>query len=81
MKSSSAESFRKSINDIMEFVSKEDNKQQLSEVAKKYKKDKSKFDWLFTQAIKKVSGYTSKMNDDECERSRKVLLDLIIAII
>jgi hypothetical protein len=49
-------------------------------VAKKYKKE-NKFEWLFLQAIKKVDGYTSKMTAEECEAARKVILDLIIAII
>ncbi len=53
----------------------------MSLVAKKYKKDENKFEWIFTQAIKKVNTYTMKMDDSECERSRKVLLDLVIAII
>ncbi len=50
-------------------------------MAKKYKKDDNKFEWIFTQAVKKVSSYTLKMDDHECERARKVLLDLVIAII
>lgn len=50
-------------------------------MAEKYQKGGSKFEWLFTQAIKKVNTYTSKMNADECERARKVLIDLIIAIL
>ena len=62
-------------------MQQESNKQQLSLVAKKYKKDENKFEWIFTQAIKKVNTYTMKMDDSECERSRKVLLDLVIAII
>ena len=66
---------------ILEFIQREGNKQELGQVAKKYKKDENKFEWIFTQAIKKVSIYTQKMDTDECERARKVLLDLVIAII
>ena len=80
-KPNSKDSFCQTIQKIIEFVQQESNKQQLNLVAKKYKKDDNKFEWIFTQAIKKVSTYTQKMDDCECERSRKVLLDLVIAII
>ena len=49
-------------------------------MAQKYKKE-SKLDWILSQAVRKIDTYTAKMTDEECERGRKVLLDLIIAII
>ena len=58
IKPSSKASFCSAIEQIIEFVKREDHKQQLSQVAKKYKKDENKFEWIFTQAIKKVYTYT-----------------------
>lgn len=81
IKANSKESFCQAVQLILEFIQRDGNKQELGQVAKKYKKDENKFEWIFTQAIKKVSIYTQKMDTDECERARKVLLDLVIAII
>ena len=61
-------------------MTQQDNKAILGTVAQRYKKE-SKFEWILNQAVRKIDSYTAKMTDDECERSRKVLLSLIIAII
>ena len=49
-------------------------------MAEKYNKS-SRYEWIFTQAIKKINNYSKKMSDIQCEKSRKVLIDLMMAII
>jgi hypothetical protein len=76
----SAAGFRQSMQEIVQFLSRQDNKDQLAKVADRYNKS-SKYEWIFTQAVKKINPYSQKMNDDECERSRLILIDLMMAIL
>ena len=80
IKPNSQSSFKDAIKQILDFITSVDNKAILSTVAQKYNKE-SKLEWILSQAVRKIDTYTSRMTDDECERSRKVLLDLIISII